>query len=95
MTIDPVGDRVRRPGVSCSIAVMLTTKIEDFIFECLFAIPAVSGQNAAVAENFLASVDSKKGNIIWAIAKLSCAVHGANSDPEAQSSVNEETVVVV
>jgi hypothetical protein len=95
MTVDSVGDGVCRPRVSGSIAVILATKVENFVLECLFAIPAVSGQNAAVSDKFLAPVDSEKGDIIWAIAKLSCTVHGANGNPIAQLSANAKTVGVV
>jgi hypothetical protein len=94
MTVDSVGDGVCRPRVSGSIAVMLATKVENLILECLFAIPAVSGQNAAVSKNLLAPVDPEKGDVIWAIAKLSCTVHGANGNPMAQLSVDAKTAGV-
>ena len=56
-------------------------KIDNLVFERFLAVPTIAGGDTAISGNLLALVDTEKRYIIWAIAKLSCAVHSTHSDP--------------
>lgn len=81
VAVDSVSNWVYRPKLPGSSSVVLAAKIDNFVFECFLAIPAITRTDAAISGNILALVDTKKRYIIWSIAKLLCTVHSAHSDP--------------
>jgi hypothetical protein len=60
---------------------VLAAEIQYFVLEGFVAVPAMAGEDAAVAKGLRALVNSNDGYVVWAIAKLSCAVHSTDRDP--------------
>lgn len=81
MAVDFVGYWVHRPELPGSVSIVLAAKIDNLVFERFLAVPTIAGGDTAISGNLLALVDTEKRYIIWAIAKLSCAVHSTHSDP--------------
>lgn len=62
VTFHFLGQRVEIPGFTASFAIMLSTQIEDLIFEGVPAVPAVSGEDATIFhdDHVLTFVDTEE-----------------------------------
>jgi hypothetical protein len=81
MAVDFVGYWVHRPELPGSVSIVLAAKIDNLVFERFLAVPAIAGDDTAISGDLLALVNTEKRYIIWAVAKLPCAVHSTHSDP--------------
>jgi hypothetical protein len=81
MAVHLIGQGVKEPRFFIGFPVMLAAKIQYFVFEGFVAVPAMAGEDAAVAKGLGALVNSNDGYVVWAITKLSCAIHSTDRDP--------------
>jgi hypothetical protein len=81
MAVDFISQGIKEPRFFASFSIVLAAKIQDLILECFVAVPTMARENATITKGLGPLIDSDDRHIVWAIAKLSCAVHGADRNP--------------
>jgi hypothetical protein len=81
MAVHLIGQGIKEPRFFIRFPIMLAAEIQYFVLEGFVAVPAMARQNAAIAKDLGALVNSNDAYVVWTIAKLPCAIHGTDRNP--------------